>query len=103
MPIHQTKLMMSKPQPTGMLTPHTPTPLNSSITMASSNPCSSENPTANPKNHDSGVFRRRTMSATFSVTVFSECPGATTGVSPWGTRGVECVSMAMSRNRVLAL
>ena len=31
MPIHQTKLMMSIPQPTGMLMPHTPTPLNSSI------------------------------------------------------------------------
>ncbi len=31
MPIHQTKLMMSKPQPTGMLMPHTPTPLKSSM------------------------------------------------------------------------
>ena len=26
-PIHQTKLMMAKPQPTGMLMPQTPTPL----------------------------------------------------------------------------
>ena len=29
MPIHQTKLMMSKPQPTGMLGPHTPMPTKS--------------------------------------------------------------------------
>ena len=30
MPIHQTKLMMSKPQPTGTLMPQMPMPLNSS-------------------------------------------------------------------------
>ena len=29
MPIHQTKLMMSRPQPTGWLSPQMPTPLNS--------------------------------------------------------------------------
>ena len=29
MPIHQTKLMMSKPQPMGMLGPHTPMPTKS--------------------------------------------------------------------------
>ena len=28
MPIHQTKLTMSKPQPTGMLTPQMPVPVN---------------------------------------------------------------------------
>ena len=28
MPIHQTKLMMAKPQPTGLLTPQMPVPLN---------------------------------------------------------------------------
>jgi hypothetical protein len=30
MPIHQTKLMMAKPQPTGMLMPQMPTPLTQS-------------------------------------------------------------------------
>ena len=29
MPIHQTKLTMAKPQPTGMLTPQMPVPLTS--------------------------------------------------------------------------
>ena len=29
MPIHQTKLMIAKPQPTGMLTPQMPVPLSS--------------------------------------------------------------------------
>ena len=29
MPIHQTKLMIAKPQPTGMLMPQIPMPLNS--------------------------------------------------------------------------
>ena len=33
-PIHQTKLMIAKPQPTGMLMPHTPTPWYSSQAMA---------------------------------------------------------------------
>jgi hypothetical protein len=81
MPIHHTKLMMSKPQPTGWLTPQTPMPLKSSITTAISRPCSSAKPTAKPKNQLSGVFSLRTMSLIFSVTVFSVCPGAMTGVS----------------------
>ena len=34
MPIHQTKLMIAKPQPTGMLTPQMPVPLISSQVIA---------------------------------------------------------------------
>ncbi len=37
MPIHQTKLMMSKPQPTGMFTPQIPVPLSNSHVMAKKN------------------------------------------------------------------
>ena len=81
MPIHQTKLMMSIPQPTGMLMPHTPTPLNRSIAIASSNPCSSRNATVKPRNQLIGVLRRSTMSLIFSVTLLSVCPGPRIGTS----------------------
>ena len=46
MPIHQTKLMMAKPQPTGMLMPQMPTPLHQQIgDRDARTACSSAKPT----------------------------------------------------------
>ena len=49
MPIHQTKLAMAKPQPTGMFTPHTPTPLINNQVTAALNSINSEKAMAKPK------------------------------------------------------
>src|SRR5215207_4630680 len=78
MPIHQTKLMMSKPQPTGQLMPQMPTPLANSQVTETRNTISSENDTAKPAYHHFGVFWR-TTSLILSVTVAVVWPGATTG------------------------
>ena len=77
-----------------MLTPQTPMPLNSSISdgeqqspaAARTRPRTRRTTTAG----SSGAGRCR---PTFSVTVLSECPGESTGVSGRVTRGCECVSM----------
>lgn len=53
-PIHQTKLIMSKPQPTGTLTPQMPIPLYSKEPMVSTMTPSNPNPNAAPKYHGAG-------------------------------------------------
>ena len=58
MPIHQTKLMMSKPHPTGMLMPQMPTPLNRSIVTVMRNSCRREKPIANPEEPEQRRPRR---------------------------------------------
>ena len=64
MPIHQTKFVIAKPQPTGMLMPQTPTPRISShaIETVSSMTSASVTPTAASQSGPTG--RRRTTSAT---------------------------------------
>ena len=79
MPIHQTKLMIAKPQPTGMLTPQMPVPLMSSQVIAISSIIVSMKPTNRPKNQLYGCRRVRTIAAIFSVTVPNVCPGSMTG------------------------
>ena len=77
MPIHQTKLMMSIPQPMGIVTPQTPMPLNSRKAIATSRPWRSAKPMAKPTNQPHGVFRWRTMLLIFSVTEAKSWPGPT--------------------------
>jgi hypothetical protein len=67
-PIHQTKLTMAKPQPTGMLIPHVPTPIASVHAMPSCRSCRRPNATRKPANQDSGVDPVRTMTLILSVT-----------------------------------
>jgi len=57
MPIHHTKLRMSKPQPTGTLGPHTPMPRKRRLTMANSRSWSSPKETAKPTHQPHGVRR----------------------------------------------
>ena len=78
-PIHQTKLMIAKPQPIGTLTPQMPVPFSSSHVMDISSIIVSMNPTARPKNQLNGWRRVRTIPAICSVTVLNVCPGSMTG------------------------
>ena len=55
MPIHQTKLMIAKPQPTGMLTPQMPVPLMSSQVTAMPSMPMSMKPIDTTMNQVSGV------------------------------------------------
>ena len=79
MPIHQTKLMMSKAQPTGTLLPQMPMPVSTSLPRASCSPISSAKPIRKPKTQPSGVRLASGIWATASVTVSKSCPGAMTG------------------------
>ena len=49
MPIHQTKLMMSMPQPTGTFGPQMPMPRKSRFVMVSSSPIKRTKPTPKPE------------------------------------------------------
>jgi hypothetical protein len=77
MPIHQTKLMMAKAQPIGMLTPQIPTPRARSHAIEMRSSWSSPNASAKPANHPMGVFFWRTRLAILSVTVAKVWPGPT--------------------------
>src|SRR3954454_15943280 len=95
MPIHQTKLMMAKPQPTGQLTPQIPTPLMNSQVTAVRKTISRENAAAKPSSHHFGVCRRRMTSLILSVTVPGVWPGATIGGSYGFGGGGSFSSVAM--------
>ena len=77
MPIHQTKLMMSKPQPTGTFGPQSPMPLKRRPATVKSSSIRSEKPIAKPTNQPTGVRRWRTMLLILSVTVPKSWPGST--------------------------
>src|SRR5512139_567984 len=78
-PIHQTKLTMAKPQPTGMLMPHVPTPKTRVQAMPSWRACRRPKATRKPANQDRGVDPVRTMTLILSVTEAYVCPGVTIG------------------------
>jgi hypothetical protein len=80
MPIHQTKLMIAKPQATGMLMPQMPTPRANSQTSDSSSTMTIENETPSAPTHHSGVLPKTTL-LTWSVIEPASCPGAITGGS----------------------
>ena len=81
MPIHHTKLMMSKAHATGTLLPQMPMPLSTSHDSDTINPLSSVKPMRKPNTQPSGVRLDRGICAIVSVTVSKFCPGAMTGVS----------------------
>ena len=99
MPIHQTKFRMSIPQATGMLTPQSPMPTNSSCVIVSSINWKRTNEIAKPTNHQIGVLRFRTIELILSVTDANVSPGATTGAVVWcigswlfGSSGINLLS-----------
>src|SRR5947199_3393245 len=75
MPIHQTKLMIAKPQPMGTLTPQIPTPFSTRWVSATNSSIIRANETAKPANQPHGVRRWRTMLLIFSVTEAKSWPG----------------------------
>src|SRR5688500_8486016 len=79
MPIHQTKLMIAKPQPTGALIPHTPVPTNRRYAIDIIRTFTSANAMAKPNHHPSDVRRVSTIALIWSVTVAKVWPGAITG------------------------
>src|SRR4051812_31184071 len=87
-PIHQTKLTIAKPQPTGMLMPQMPTPLNNRYAAASPNTPARPPDSASNASHPSETSRFSTIELILSVIVPNVCPGATTGI---GDRFSSCV------------
>src|ERR1017187_3141502 len=82
MPIHQTKLMMAKPQATGWVMAQMPVPLRNSHVTATSNMVAPAPATPNRASQPSGVCGVSTMRDIFSVTDRKVCPGAMTLYSP---------------------
>jgi hypothetical protein len=71
MPIHQTKLMMSKPQPTGWLLPQMPMPVRRSFVIAVAS-IAVKRPVMPIAIHQAAPARlRRTIELIWSVTVVS--------------------------------
>src|SRR6202035_2091397 len=68
MPIHQTKLTMGNPQPTGWLTPKIPTPRQNSQVTEVRNIIMKRKEMAKARYHQRGIFRR-TTELILSVTV----------------------------------
>src|SRR5580692_6785177 len=79
MPIHQTKLMMAKPQATGCVMAQMPTPLRNSHTTATRRTVATPPAMPNSPSQPSGVSTIRTI---LSVTVLKVSPSATTRNSP---------------------
>ncbi len=69
MPIHQTKLTIAKPQPTGTLMPQMPTPLNSNMPMVFRSTITRMNASPKPTSHFRLVGRVSTMALILSVTL----------------------------------
>src|ERR1700691_1572314 len=82
MPIHQTKLTIAKPHPTGMFTPQMPTPFTSRYAIETISRLASANARRNPTHQLIGVLRVRTIEAILSVTEPNVYPGAITGGTP---------------------
>src|SRR5450631_767506 len=82
MPIHQTKLIMAKPQATGWVMAQMPVPLRNSHVTATNSTVAPAPATPKKANHPSGVCGVSTMRDIFSVTDRKVCPGAMTLYSP---------------------
>src|ERR1700676_1470165 len=78
MPIHQTKLGISNPQPPGMLFPQIPIPLVNRDPIETKSSSVSANAKPKPAYQPNDVFRVRTIELILSVTVLNVCPGAIT-------------------------
>ena len=79
MPIHQTKLTISKPQPMGVVSPQMPMPLRKRYPVANSSIIVSMKKMPKPMNHPLVAGRVRTIALIFSVTVPNVWPGSMTG------------------------
>jgi hypothetical protein len=89
-PIHHTKLMISKAQPTGMLFPQMPIPFANRIVTAYRNIITTENEMPKAMKYQRGV--RSWMTAEIlSVTDPGVWPGATTGGRGGTKRGIGTV------------
>src|SRR5262245_16316847 len=83
MPIHQTKLMIAKPQPTGMLTPQMPVPLSSShVTAIPSIPMIMK-PMETTMNQLRGCLVVRTTPPILSVIEPNVWPGSMSGAGSY--------------------
>src|ERR1700724_1803441 len=103
MPIHQTKLMIAKPQPLGMLTPQMPTPFQNSQVTAVRNIPSTISDTPNAAYHQRGV-RPWTIAVTFAVIVPGVCRGSSTTSSASGIGGgASPPALRRARSRVAML
>src|SRR6202007_615767 len=80
-PIHQTKLTMANPQPTGMLMPQIPTPLANSQATATVSTITNVKVIAQPATQPREVGRVRTMPLILSVTEAQVYPGSMTGAT----------------------
>src|SRR5580704_13014016 len=95
-PIHQTKLTIANPQPTGMLIPQIPTPLMISHVAAPISNCSTLNAIRNPKTHPMVIFRLRTMPEILSDTDARLCPSSITGpISIFDGNSTGCAMLAV--------
>ncbi len=92
MPIHQTKLMMSKPQPTGMLMPHSPTPFTRTAVRANRNICTTAKASRKPISQPGRNPGVRIAELIFDVIEPNEWPGSTT--SETGVRAVPAAGVA---------
>ena len=86
MPIHQTKLMMSKPQPTGLVTPQIPVPRSNRLASVWPNSITPMNPMPNPTHHPLGVRCVRTKEPILSETDPKVWPGSMIGGLSGSTR-----------------
>ena len=81
-PIHQTKLIMAKPQSTGCVIAQIPTPFRNSQTTATSSTVAMPPANANSANQPMGVYGVSTMRVIFSVTDLKVWPCPMTRNSP---------------------
>src|SRR5919109_2516237 len=79
MPIHQTKLMMAKPQPIGMLMPQIPVPLISTQVTAIPSMPQSSSPIDSTMNQLIGWRPDSTTALILSVIDPNVCPGSMSG------------------------
>ena len=79
MPIHQTKLTISNPQPTGIMMPNRPTPMVITAAMQKKRPRTKINESPKPTYQNHGVRPVRTMELILSVIEPKVCPGSMIG------------------------
>src|SRR6266550_5539137 len=79
MPIHQTKLTIANPHPTGILIPQTPTPMVSRYAVPNSKTKTRMKEIPNPTYQNRGVRCVSTMALILSVTDANVWPGSMTG------------------------
>src|SRR5581483_2566027 len=77
-PIHQTKLTIANPHPTGMLMPQMPTPFTNRYAIETNSTLARKKANRKPTHQPTGVRRASTIELILSVTEPKVCPGAMT-------------------------